>query len=618
MGLEETKPTTSLLRLCTKIPAQQYYVYGCFHNTTIFAPASASTITKEEDFVAPHALSPLAMTSADPRLKNTGKRPASRSPDGNNNASSSTNKRHTGPLRVSSSYQATNDLAPATAKSPGNASDASASMAVVEGFFKATTTAAELSIELKAAQTAHAKADREFRNMQDKFDLFPAIKDQKTHARDRAHQRLVRIQRQIEEQKPLQTQVCATLASLLDMRGSSDQSNAAGLLSSPNESLEHMESTLSRISDAAVALSKRVHALESQSSRLDAIESRIKEIADDGIADKEDIIKDVDGLGDRVEAIARDSVVLRKDIDDQLSSNKTRFADFKKELAELRRAVKDQLVKALDDTNILDHNTEAINECMARLQKLEAAALSESNLNSVQQTISSLQGKLQALENTKPTSTAAPGAAAAGKSVWQPVLPENDLDSNDLELLLQQQQNNPGSLGPSSNGPSTTASSAATRTYVLNEIEMLKALTMQHTRIINNLTTDDIVKQMLDQLSTIYPDIRVHQQSLTAIRSEVQNYQKNLGQHIEKQEDILRKGREEIVGKLEKLEKTVGVLVDGAETIREHSKKVLEVQVMVLKLEEVVKKVLLQQQQQQQRKGEGGGAGAGDGGQEDL
>lgn len=616
MGLEETKPTTSLLRLCTKIPAQQYYVYGCFHNTTIFAPASASAITKEEDLVAPYALSPLAMTSADPRLKNTGKRPASRSPDGNNNASSSTNKRHTGPLRISSSYQATNDLAPATAKSPGNASDASASMAVVEGFFKATTTAAELSIELKAAQTAHAKADREFRNMQDKFDLFPAIKDQKTHARDRAHQRLVRIQRQIEEQKPLQTQVCATLASLLDRHGSSDQSNAAGLLSSPNESLEHMESTLSRISDAAVALSKRVHALESQFPRLDAIESRIKEIADDGIADKEDIIKDVDGLGDRVEAIARDSVVLRKDIDDQLSSNKTRFADFKKDLAELRRAVKDQLVKALDDTNILDHNTETINECMARLQKLEAAALSESNLNSVQQTISSLQGKLQALENTKPTSTAAPGAAAAGKSVWQPVLPENDLDSNDLELLLQQQQqqNNPGSLGLSTNGPSTTASSAtATRTYVLNEIEMLKALTMQHTRIINNLTTDDIVKQMLDQLSTIYPDIRVHQQSLTAIRSEVQSYQKNLLNQIEKQEDILKKGREEIVGKLEKLEMTVGVLVDGAETIREHSKKVLEVQVMVLKLEEVVKKVLLQQQQQ--RKGEAGG---GDGGQEDL
>lgn len=559
------------------------------------------------------ALSPSAMTSADPRLKNTGKRPASRSPDGNNNASSSTNKRHAGPLRVSSSYQATNDLAPATAKSPGNASDASASMAVVEGFFKATTTAAELSIELKAAQTAHAKADREFRNMQDKFDLFPAIKDQKTHARDRAHQRLVRIQRQIEEQKPLQTQVCATLASLLDRRGSSDQSNAAGLLSSPNESLEHMESTLSRISDAAVALSKRVHALESQFPRLDAIESRIKEIADDGIADKEDIIKDVDGLGDKVEAIARDSVVLRKDIDDQLSSNKTRFADFKKDLAELRRAVKDQLVKALDDTNILDHNTETINECMARLQKLEAAALSESNLDSVQQTISSLQGKLQALENTKPISTAAPGAAAAGKSVWQPVLPENDLDSTDLELLLQQQQNNPASLGPSSssNGPS---SAAATRTYILNEIEMLKALTMQHTRIINNLTTDDIVKQMLDQLSTIYPDIRVHQQSLTAIRSEVQSYQKNLLNQIEKQEDILKKGREEIVSKLEKLEKTVGVLVDGAETIREHSKKVLEVQVMVLKLEEVVKKVLLQQQQ---RKGEGGGGG-GDGGQEDL
>lgn len=555
------------------------------------------------------------MTSADPRLKNTGKRPASRSPDGNNNASSSTNKRHTGPLRISSSYQATNDLAPATAKSPGDASDASASMAVVEGFFKATTTAAELSIELKAAQTAHAKADREFRNMQDKFDLFPAIKDQKTHARDRAHQRLVRIQRQIEEQKPLQTQVCATLASLLDRHGSSDQSNAAGLLSSPNESLEHMESTLSRISDAAVALSKRVHALESQFPRLDAIESRIKEIADDGIADKEDIIKDVDGLGDRVEAIARDSVALRKDIDDQLSSNKTRFADFKKDLAELRRAVKDQLVKTLDDTNILDHNTETITECMARLQKLEAAALSESNLNSVQQTISSLQGKLQALENAKPTSTAAPGAAAAGKSVWQPVLPENDLDSNDLELLLQQQQqNNPASLGPSSssNGPS---SAAATRTYILNEIEMLKALTMQHTRIINNLTTDDIVKQMLDQLSTIYPDIRVHQQSLTAIRSEVQSYQKNLGQHIEKQEDILKKAREEIVSKLEKLEKTVGVLVDGAETIREHSKKVLEVQVMVLKLEEVVKKV----QQQQQRKGEaGGGGGGGDGRQEDL
>lgn len=560
------------------------------------------------------------MTSADPRLKNTGKRPASRSPDRNNNASSSTYKRHTGPLRVSSSYQATNDLAPATAKSPGNASDASSSMAVVEGFFKATTTAAELSIELKAAQTAHAKADREFRNMQDKFDLFPAIKDQKTHARDRAHQRLVRIQRQIEEQKPLQTQVCATLASLLDRHGSSDQSNAAGLLSSPNESLEHMESTLSRISDAAVALSKRVHALESQSPRLDAIESRIKEIADDGIADKEDIIKDVDGLGDKVEAIARDSVVLRKDVDDQLSSNKTRFADFKKDLAELRRAVKDQLVKALDDTNILDHNTKTVNECMARLQKLEAAALSESNLNSLQQTISSLQGKLQALENTKPTSTAAPGAAAAGKSVWQPVLPENDLDSNDHELLLQQQQNNPGSLGLSSNGPSTTttaSSATATRTYVLNEIEMLKALTMQHTRIINNLTTDDMVKQMLDQLSTIYPDIRVHQQSLTAIRSEVQSYQKNLLNQIEKQEDILKKGREEIVSKLEKLEKTVGVLVDGAETIREHSKKVLEVQVMVLKLEEVVKKVLLQQQQQ--RKGEGGGGGGGgDGGQEDL
>lgn len=492
-------------------------------------------------------------------------------------------------------------------------------MAVVEGFFKATTTAAELSIELKAAQTAHAKADREFRNMQDKFDLFPAIKDQKTHARDRAHQRLVRIQRQIEEQKPLQTQVCATLASLLDRRGSSDQSNAAGLLSSPNESLEHMESTLSRISDAAVALSKRVHALESQFPRLDAMESRIKEIADDGIADKEDIIKDVDGLGDRVEAIARDSVVLRKDIDDQLSSNKTRFADLKKDSAELRRAVKDQLVKALDDTNILDHNTKTVNECMARLQKLEAAALSESNLNSVQQTISSLQGKLQALENTKPTSTAAPGAAVAGKSAWQPVLPENDLDSNDHELLLQQQQqqNNPASLGPSSNGPSTTASSAsAARTYVLNEIEMLKALTMQHTRIINNLTTDDIVKQMLDQLSTIYPDIRMHQQSLTAIRSEVQNYQKNLLNQIEKQEDMMKKGREEIVGKLEKLEKTVGVLVDGAETIREHSKKVLEVQVMVLKLEEVVKKVLLQQQQQ--RKGEGGGGGGGDGGQEDL
>lgn len=562
------------------------------------------------------------MTSADPRLKNTGKRPASRSPDGNKNASSSTYKRHTGPLRISSSYQATNDLAPATAKSPGNAADASASMAVVEGFFKATTTAAELSIELKAAQTAHAKADREFRNMQDKFDLFPAIKDQKTHARDRAHQRLVRIQRQIEEQKPLQTQVCATLASLLDRRGSSDQSNAAGLLHSPNESMEHMESTLSRISDAAVALSKRVHALESQSPRLDAIESRIKEIADDGIADKEDIIKDVDGLGDRVEAIARDSVVLRKDVDDQLSSNKTRFADFKKDLAELRRSVKDQLVKALDDTNILDHNTEAINECMARLQKLEAAALSESNLNSVQQTISSLQGKLQALENTKPTPTAAPGAAAAGKSVWQPVLPENDLDSNDLELLLQQQQNNPGSLGPSTNGPSTTttASAAATRTYILNEIEMLKALTMQHTRIINNLTTDDIVKQMLDQLSTIYPDIRMHQQSLTTIRSEVQSYQKNLLNQIEKQEDILKKGREEFVGKLEKLEKTVGVLVDGAETIREHSKKVLEVQVMVLRLEEVVKKVQ-QQQQQQQRKGEaggGGGGGGGDGGQDNL
>ena len=659
----------------------------------------------------------------DPRLNN--KRPASRSPDGNV-SSSSANKKHTGPLRQFSANRA-GDSPLGAVMSPARASETPASMIVVEDFFKATTTAAGLSIELKAAQTEYAKADREYRNMQDKFEQFPAIKDQKTQARNRAQTKLENIERQLNEQKPRQSQILVALAGLFD-QNSPDQSNTSSIsfedvksikvqtgqvpslqsslgrleprvlaledrlnkLTTPDDAIESrlqaLENaatkgpvtsppTLKRLTELETAvkkmpvdvsgrvkklefavmeaptcsvtdaLDKRVDRLESSIStsttappsadmvsriqalenhkrkgtpvlegatgeRLNAIETRLGQVAEDSKADKDELIQHRDELDKSLELIKTDLATLRSEVSHLMVTTETRLTS---ELAALR-TIMDEATKKLN------HNADALNDYMERLKKLEDSPLSES-LNRLQQMHSEMQKRLQAVESTRAI-TRAPSAVRAsmatpGTSTWQPVLPDNDDE---------------GGSTPQINGVGSVNGNPDVSARMFGEIDMLKGVTAQHTRIINNLTTDDLVRQMVDQMSQMYPDARGFQQAIGTLRSElnavkerlsvvsntvnttaaslsqlsqrIPNFDGDIGQEVgklqkscadlqqrfENHDTVLDEGKDRLL-KVNILEGEVKELTAAALNLPEYAKKVADLHVRVTTVEDAVKNV---------------------------
>ncbi|KAI5367921.1 hypothetical protein Slin15195_G030550 [Septoria linicola] len=541
----------------------------------------------------------------DPRL-NAQKRPPSRSPDG----STSSAKRHAGPSQLSNTLTldspSGNGIAPTASMSPTRVES---STSAVEKFFEATIQAADLRIQLRSAQTESNKADREFQALQDKFDRFPAIKEQKTTARTRASEKVGRIQQRINDQMPEQRHILSSLASLLDQsnvntaigqevhglklqlsqfqgvrtslsslesRMDALKNGAKGLTQSDStaaleprlktlenqpqtapagahglqEKLKELETRLrssnakatsdvtSRIVKLETALSNAAEATTSlrkqmeitspaarhaeDSSRLTIIESRIRQMEDDSVSDRDQIIEHVDqevatlrGVVDST--LQASKTALKKDVSDELNVTKN---GLRAEVSDELLAIKSQFAEA---SKIQNQNAAAINDCLERMQKLEAAddLTSRSALSSLQQTMKDLQEKLQKLEDEK-LSSATRSTPAGNSSVWQPVLPDNEDELSD---------------GAQPNGIGAAGGSANMISRLREEVEMLKGVTTQHTRVINNLTTDEIVRQMVDQMSAMYPEARNFQTAANDLRLKVSSAHELLGtlnEHIKR------------------------------------------------------------------------------------
>ncbi|GIZ46412.1 hypothetical protein CKM354_000953800 [Cercospora kikuchii] len=587
--------------------------------------------------------------SRDPRLNNANKRPPSRSPEGRLASNKRQATKSTAPSALTSRGSASNDEN--RVGSPGSAkpTDISSPTVALEKFFDASISAAVLRIELQSAQRERDRADRGHTLLKDKFSEFPAIKEQKTAARNRTLQEVERIERKVIEQAPEQKKILNTLASLFNQSATTTiaPQSAPGISDGPSplelqsdisklkarvtaleavtikksdldtsevfKKLEQLEKTTSEASQELPTLRASLHSLETQvaqlnttvpkelASRLSAVEAesahnsktivplqgslktlgskadqlatelsqnlksrlltvevessettkaitplktrigaletlpraaasrsqhpeespnteqlhalsiRVKQLEDDSEDDKAQIINHVDGeitdLRDEVtKKLADARETLKRDIDDDLVASQDRL---RKKIDEDITTVQRQLAEV---KSILAQHTTSIGNCMERLLRCEGShnsRLSTEELGSLRKLVTELQEKLAKVENERDPR---PQTVATRTPVWQAVLPSNDEDE----------------MHPQTNGVPPAAADPDLTTRLGRDIEMLKGVAARHERLYNNLTTDEIVKQMVDQMGAMYPDAKNFQVVASTLQAEIKSTQETL------------------------------------------------------------------------------------------
>ncbi|PPJ58719.1 hypothetical protein CBER1_03952 [Cercospora berteroae] len=291
--------------------------------------------------------------------------------------------------------------------------------------------------------------------------------------------------------------------------------------------LSTVEAESSETTKAITPLEERIGALETlpssvastsrqpeespKSGHLHALSIRVKQLEDDSEDDKAQIINHVDGeishLRDEVtKKLAEARETLERDIGNDFVALQDRL---RKKIDEDIATVQCQLAEAKD---IQAQHTTSIGNSMERPRRCEEShnsKLSTEQLDSLRELVTELQEKLAKVQNERDPR---PQSVSTRTPVWQAVHPSNDEDE----------------LHPQTNGISSAAADPDLITRLGRDIEMLKGVAARHERLYNNLTTDEIVKQMVDQMGAMYPDAKDFHGVASTLKAEIKSIQEEL------------------------------------------------------------------------------------------
>lgn len=595
-------------------------------------------------------------TSRDPR-RDSAKRPASRSPEGNSIAKrptvSSTSKSTTLPGVGS------REIAPvAIMNSAANGNNHGPSaLDMLTSFFDLVADNADLRRQLREAEIRLNRANREFEATKQHFDGFPAIREQKTNARVAAQENFKRVQAQMQEHTPQVNQLLGSLAPLLGHPATastpdSDTRQDVAKLEDEVRRLEQelhskalrtdltaLQSTIatqdiklktlnirpdaasasSAPSEDLIELKDRVEGLENGQAetietvdefvdnKLQELEARLKEATDSTIKNSTSELKQALA---RVEEAQNQLKKTQADIADRLS--KAEAIDTSKTLSELSEQ-RTLLSTVQNKVQNVESEQSMLRQTQSEgVERLSAALATDRNnvetkLSVLQGTLSSIQNNIQQVENAqkelKQTQTESMGRLstleAADASKAQSELSELKNTISDIQHELQNGERQavgapiPGLLPfqpliPSDDADTATPQTSAQINQTLQaDVEMLKGVTAQHTRRMDNLTTDEIVRQMVDEAGKMYPYPKDFQATCDTFRKE----NKRLS-------DVL----ERLVGDLDTMQgimghwdlgKTKAEIGQLVQQVGEHERAVGEGKEQFVKIAETVKQLQL-------------------------
>lgn len=355
-------------------------------------------------------------------------------------------------------------------------------------------TLAKLDLTLDRAREDLSSASIEYNNLLPQFASFPAIKEQKTRAKHLAEKKVSELEARMKQERTSSTHVMSGFAALIG-RQSQMQAAAPALTQEEKTQISRVQA----IEKLATRLEQRVNALETQiqpnaSVALSSDRVELEQLTSRLDAIEEDITKTQNDIFDTVENNL--NVALE-------ANNKAIAAEFKADLDVLRQG--------FNDGNQVQHqNALAVNSCVDRLNKMEAVqgrlALSES-LSEVSQTVTTLEERVRAIETKNRSSKPREEAASSG---FRPVIYSSGSESDDGADPYMLQADGSKVRNPKG------------MQLVKGDIERLKHIVRQQERQINNLTTDDVVHQMLDQFSRTFPQAQNFEATTSRLGSAVE------------------------------------------------------------------------------------------------
>ncbi|CAK1361868.1 Intracellular protein transport protein USO1 [Cercospora beticola] len=331
----------------------------------------------------------------------------------------------------------------------------------------------------------------------------------------------------VEAESARNSKTIVPLQGSLQTLGSKVDQLATELSQNVKSRILTVEAESSETTKAITPLKQRIGALETlpraaasrsqqpeespNTEQLHALSIRVKQLEDDSEDDKAQIISHVDGeitdLRDEVtKKLADAKETMKREIDDDLGASQDRL---RKTIDEGITTVQRQLAEV---KSLLAQHTTSIGNCMERLLRCEGShnsRLSTEELGSLRKLVMELQEKLAKVENERDPRAQ---TVATRTPVWQAVLPSNDEDE----------------MHPQTNGIPPAATDPDLVTRLGRDIEMLKGVAARHERLYNNLTTDEIVKQMVDQMSAMYPDAKNFQVVASTLQAEIKSTQETL------------------------------------------------------------------------------------------
>lgn len=420
--------------------------------------------------------------SLDPRLAN--KRPASRSPDSD------------GPRKR-----------PAMGFKAGESAAVNPKMALstlISDLFLSSTAMAKLEIKLETAQTEYDRAAKEYDRVGEKVP-FPAIREQKRLAKQLAEERLRSINAEIRTQQgPQGSQgLVAELSAHIEKAAAPAPAAEKPYGISPKDALRihNLEKEVAKLQSTILSLEEKLDGIKSSTNGINGMSDPHYSGNDTAIRALESKFNDFAPIASLNEVREDYQEEMKATLDLVEANVQTLFQEHKDQSAPFF----DQLqIQCEANSEAQRQSAAAIRDCLDRLKNLEASSGRQANEASdiVRQTVTLIEARVGKLEKV---SAKAP-VDNPGLLGFQPCVPDTNGDS-----------------GPQSNGARVSQSSID---KINSNIEMLKAMTGQHTRLINNLTTDDVVRCMVDQMGSMYPDARNFQVTVHELRqklAEVQN-----------------------------------------------------------------------------------------------
>ncbi|KXS93325.1 hypothetical protein AC579_4468 [Pseudocercospora musae] len=367
-------------------------------------------------------------------------------------------------------------------------------------FMNASIALAKLDLKLDAAKEVLAAKKREYNNLLPQFAAFPAIREEKTRAKAIAEEAVTNLETRIRQERTGSQHVMAALGDVIGSKTAVtsalawDEKAALGQIEAVERAVSLCNNRLDALESASTASTATTSggaALSVLTARVDALQKDVDDTQHETFAIIDEMLnnnleKKAKGIATEINALHTQLKALNDTLEAMDKINATELATLRTHIAE--------------SDKVQYQNAEAINDCLKRLGIFEAAtekASSAEGLATVEAKVTALEERMKKVEAKKKSKSVKDGEVA-GMLKFQPVVYSESEDSSDSEAEKQLEKETNGTKSANPKGMQ----------LVKGEIERLKFKIRQHEALFNNLTTEEVVKQMGDVYSNLYPQAR--------------------------------------------------------------------------------------------------------------